>query len=182
MVWALFIRKRDKSHRTHDWFVPFVARRQLAQQLRQLPRVAALQLHARQHQLLHRVPCREDSVIPSTLAGSAKRSLLPFSIFSGNSPRPSPRRSFPFYFPKPWRLPWFGGYEGCGLQGCFTHWLWKFFEIKKCLVDFSAAFAAEGWLIPRHLPIPNLSHTCLRAKIAHFWIIFARKQSMPRGA
>jgi hypothetical protein len=37
---------------------------------------------------------------------------------------------FPFYFPKPWRPPWFGGYEGCGLQGCFTHWLWKFFEIK----------------------------------------------------
>ena len=52
--------------------------------------------------------------------------------------------SVPFYFPKPWRPPWFGGYEGCGLQGCFTHWLWKFFEIKKCLVDYCAAFAAEG--------------------------------------
>ena len=49
---------------------------------------------------------------------------------------------FPFYFPKPWRPPWFGGYEGCGLQGCFTHWLWKFFEIKKRLVDYCAAKAA----------------------------------------
>jgi len=77
---------------------------------------------------------------------------------------------FPFYFPKPWRPPWFGGYDGCGLQGCFTHWLWKFFEIKKRLVDYSAAFAN-----------PNLSHPCLRAKIAHFWIIFARKRSKQRG-
>jgi hypothetical protein len=42
-----------------------------------------------------------------------------------------PSSLFHFYFPKPWRPPWFGGYKGCGLQGCFTHWLWKSFEIKK---------------------------------------------------
>ncbi len=42
----------------------------------------------------------------------------------------------------------FGGYEGCGLQGCFTHWLWKFFEIKKCLVDYCAAFANPQFVTP----------------------------------
>ncbi len=166
MVWALLICKRDQPHRTHDWFVPFVARRQLVRPLLHLPRVAAQRRLARPRRQ-HRVPCREDSVISSTLAGSAKRSLLLFSIFSGTSPRPSPRRSFPFYFPKPWRLPWFGGYEGCGLQGCFTHWLWKFFEIKKCLVDYCAAFANPQCVTP-----------CFRAKIAHFWNIFARKQGV----
>ena len=31
---------------------------------------------------------------------------------------------FPLYFPKPWRPPCFGGYEGCWLRGCFTHRLW----------------------------------------------------------
>ncbi len=167
MVWALFIRKRDQPHRAHDWDVPFVARRQLGRQLLRLPRVAAHLRRARRRLRRPRVPCREDSVISSTLAGSAKRSLLPFSIFSGTSPRPSPRRSFPFYFPKPWRPPWFGGYEGCGLQGCSTHWLWKFFEIKKRLVDYCAAFANPQFVTP-----------WLRAKIAHFWIISARKQGV----
>jgi hypothetical protein len=52
--------------------------------------------------------------------------------------------SVPFYFPKPWRPPWFGGYEGCWLQGCFTHWLWKFFEIKKRLVDIFRGLRRGG--------------------------------------
>jgi hypothetical protein len=55
--------------------------------------------------------------------------------------------SFPVYFPKPWRPPWFGGYEGCGLQGCFTHRPRKFFESKKRLVDYSAAFANPQFVI-----------------------------------
>ena len=78
MVWALFIRKRDQPHRTHDWHVPFVARRQLGRQLHLLPRVAALHQHARLLRQHLRLPCREDSVISSTLAGSAAE---PASIF-----------------------------------------------------------------------------------------------------
>ena len=35
-----------------------------------------------------------------------------------------------------------------------------------------------SWTIAQPSPIPNLSHPCLRAKIAHFWIIFARKQGV----
>ena len=66
LVWTLFIRKRDKPHRTHDWHVPFVARRRLGPQLRPLPRVAARRLLARLHQLRRRLPCREDSVISSS--------------------------------------------------------------------------------------------------------------------
>ena len=82
LVGVLFISKRDKPHRTHDWFDPFGARRQLDPLLLLLPRLEAQQHLARQHLQHLRLPCREDSVIPSTLAGSAKRSLLPFSIFS----------------------------------------------------------------------------------------------------
>jgi hypothetical protein len=76
--------------------------------------------------------------------------------------------SVPFYFPKPWRPPWFGGYEGCGLRGCLTNWLWNFFEIKKRLVDYCAAFAAEDWLIPRPSPTPNLSHPLFTGKNRSF--------------
>ena len=79
MVWRLFQRSANKSNRTCDWFSPFVARRRLVQRLLLLPRVAAPRLHARQrHVRQHRVPCREDSVISSTLAGSAAE---PASIF-----------------------------------------------------------------------------------------------------
>ena len=68
LVWALFINKRDKPHRTHDWFVPFVARRLLGQRLQRLPRVAARRRLARRPLLpLHRVPYREDSVVPFSL-------------------------------------------------------------------------------------------------------------------
>ena len=87
---------------------------------------------------------------PTTLSGSVPSGLrnslfsFCFSIFSGTSPRPSPRMNFPFYFPKPWRPPWFGGYEGCGLQGCFTHWLRNFLKSKNDSWTYSAAFAAEG--------------------------------------
>jgi len=34
----------------------------------------------------------------------------------------------------------------------------------------------RAWTSRRPSPTPNLSHPCLRANIAHFWIIFARKQ------
>ena len=79
MVWRLFQRSANKSNRTCDWFLPFVARRRLEQQLPPLPRVAALLLqHARLHRQRLRLPCREDSVISSTLAGSAAE---PASIF-----------------------------------------------------------------------------------------------------
>jgi len=56
---------------------------------------------------------------PASLSGSVPSGLrnslfsFSFSIFSGNSPRSSPRMRVSFYFPKPWRPPWFGGYEGC---------------------------------------------------------------------
>ena len=62
LVWALFIRKRDKSHRTRDWFLPFVARRRRGHQLLLLPRVGALLRHARRRRQRQRLPCREDSV------------------------------------------------------------------------------------------------------------------------
>ena len=61
LEWGLFISKRDQSHRTRDWDVPFVARRQLVLRLQRLPRVAALQRPARQHRHHRRVPCRQDS-------------------------------------------------------------------------------------------------------------------------
>jgi len=96
LVWALFIRERDKPHRAHDWFVPFVARRLLGQQLLLLPRVEALLQRRARHLLPQRLrlPCREDSVISFSLDDFAQRNHLLFSIFSGASPRPSPRMSF----------------------------------------------------------------------------------------
>ena len=77
-VWQHVLRLEStyKSHRTRDWFVPFVARRLLVRLL--LPsRVAAQLRPARQLLRTLRLPRRQDSVIPS-------------SIFSGNSPQPSP--------------------------------------------------------------------------------------------
>ena len=73
LVRALFISKRDQPHRTRDWVVPFVARRLLELQLQLQPCVGARQRRARRHHQRHRIPCREDSVIPF--------SLFPFSTF-----------------------------------------------------------------------------------------------------
>ena len=138
LVWALFIRKRDQPHRTHDWNVSSAARRRLVLQLLLLPRVEALPQHARRLQRLRRLPCREDSVISSTLAGSVKRSLLPYSIFS-----------FSFLLPQT-------------LASAMVWWLRRLRAaglFHPLAVEIFLKSKNDSWTIAQPSPIPNLSPT-----------------------
>ena len=150
MVWTLFIRKRDQPHRTHDWFDPFVARRLLEHRLPLLPRVEARRRRARRHQLRlrRRLPCREDSVISSTLAGSAAE---PASIFHF--------LFFLFTFPNLGVCHGLVAVKAAGLSHPLAA---EIFLKQKRLAPYSAATKKN---VPPKIPASNLFKGAIQSKI-----------------
>ena len=149
LVWTLFIRKRDQPHRTHDWFDPFVARRLLGQLLLLLPRVVAPQRRrARLRRRRHRVPCREDSVISSTLAGSAAE---PASIFHF--------LFFLFTFPNLGVCHGLVAVKAAGLSHPLAA---EIFLKQKRLAPYSAATKKN---VPPKIPASNLFKGAIQSKI-----------------